>query len=129
MSGAGLVRAGVLNVAYEEWGAEDGDPVVLLHGFPYDIRAYDEVARLLADAGLRVVVPHLRGYGPTRFVDPGVPRSGQQAALGSDLLELMDALAATARDRRGLRLGRQGGLRRGGPAARPRARPGLHRRL
>lgn len=87
------IRAGVLDVAYEESGPRDGAPVILLHGFPYDARAYDEVAPVLAAAGCRVIVPYLRGYGPTRFVDDATPRSGQQGALAADLLALMDALA------------------------------------
>ena len=66
--------------------------MVLLHGFPYDVHAFDDVAPVLADAGLRVYVPYLRGYGPTRFVSPDTPRSGQQAALARDLLDLLDAL-------------------------------------
>lgn len=86
------IQAGVLDVAYFECGPADGTPVVLLHGFPYDIHAYADVAGRLAHAGLRVVVPYLRGYGATRFVDPATPRSGQQAALGADLRELIDAL-------------------------------------
>jgi pimeloyl-ACP methyl ester carboxylesterase len=86
------VEAGVLSVAYEETGAASGTPVVLLHGFPYDVRAYDEVAPRLAAAGCRVVVPYLRGFGPTRFRSPGTPRSGQQAALAHDLRALLDAL-------------------------------------
>jgi len=81
-----------LDIAYEESGPADGDPVMLLHGFPYDVRAYDEVAPPLAAAGCRVIVPYLRGYGPTRFRYPAMPRSGQQAALGADLLAFMDAL-------------------------------------
>lgn len=87
-----VVGTPVLEIAYEEAGDPAGLPVVLLHGFPYDVRAYDEVVPRLADAGLRVIAPYLRGYGPTRFLDPGAVRSGQQAALGQDLLELMDAL-------------------------------------
>lgn len=87
------VRAGVLDVAFHESGPGDGTPVVLLHGFPYDVQAYAEVAPLLAAQGCRVVVPYLRGYGPTRFVDAATPRSGEQAALGQDLLALLDALA------------------------------------
>ena len=86
------VEAGVLRVAYEESGAPDGRPVVLLHGFPYDVRAYDDVAPRLAEAGCRVIVPYLRGYGPTRFLSAETPRSGQQAVLGHDLLALLDAL-------------------------------------
>jgi pimeloyl-ACP methyl ester carboxylesterase len=69
---------------------------VLLHGFPYDVHAYAEVAPRLAAAGARVIVPYLRGYGPTRFLSPATPRSGQQAALGTDLLALLDALGIGA---------------------------------
>ncbi|HEY2255691.1 MAG TPA: alpha/beta fold hydrolase, partial [Variovorax sp.] len=87
------VRAGVLDVAYFEAGPAAGAPVLLLHGFPYDIHAYAEVAPLLADAGCRVIVPYLRGYGETRFLSEATPRSGEQAALGADLLALLDALA------------------------------------
>jgi len=86
------IRAGVLDVAYEESGPSHGTPVILLHGFPYDIHAYDEVARILAGEGLRTIVPYLRGYGPTRFRSRETPRSGQQAALAHDLRDLMDAL-------------------------------------
>ncbi len=85
--------AGALDVAYEETGGPGGTPVVLLHGFPYDVHAYDRVTPILAASGCRVVTPYLRGFGPTRFVSPQTPRSGQQAALGSDLLALIDALA------------------------------------
>lgn len=87
------VRAGVLDIAFHECGPPDGPPVLLMHGFPYDVHAYAEVAPLLAARGCRVVVPYLRGYGPTAFVDAATPRSGQQAALGADLLALLDALA------------------------------------
>jgi pimeloyl-ACP methyl ester carboxylesterase len=87
------VRAGVLDVAVERRGTPGGWPVVLLHGFPYDVRCYDVVATVLADAGADVVVPYLRGYGGTRFVDAATMRSGQQAALAHDLLDLVDALA------------------------------------
>lgn len=86
------VDAGVLNVAFEEHGRPDGWPVLLMHGFPYDVHAYDAVAPILASAGARVIVPWLRGYGPTRFLSPETPRSGEQAALGQDLLDLMDSL-------------------------------------
>src|SRR6266540_4175732 len=86
------LTAGVLDVAYEETGTGGGTPVFLLHGFPYDVRAFDEVTLLLAARGCRVIVPYLRGYGPTRFLSAGTPRSGQQAVLGHDLLALMDAL-------------------------------------
>jgi pimeloyl-ACP methyl ester carboxylesterase len=89
-----FVRTPVLDIAYEHSGPPDGQPVILLHGFPYDPRAYDEVAPPLAAAGFRVLVPYLRGYGPTRFVFAATPRSGQQSALGKDLLDFMDALGA-----------------------------------
>ena len=87
------VKAGVLDVAYLESGSADGSPVVLLHGFPYDVHSYDLVARSLSAAGRRVIVPYLRGYGPTHFLHSETPRVGQQAALGSDLLALLDALS------------------------------------
>jgi pimeloyl-ACP methyl ester carboxylesterase len=86
------VRAEVVEVAYDEAGPADGDPVLLLHGFPCDIHSYVDVVPLLADAGLRVIVPYLRGHGPTWFLDPSSPRSGQQAALRADVIEFMDAL-------------------------------------
>ena len=85
------VTAGVLEVAYCETGRPDGTPVILLHGFPYDAHAYDDVATRLP--GHRVITPYLRGYGPTRFLSPDTPRSGEQAALAADLLALLDALA------------------------------------
>lgn len=87
------IQAGVLDVAYLESGPPGGAPVILLHGFPYDVQAYAAVAPRLAAAGHRVIVPYLRGYGPTRFLDPATARSGQQGALAADLLALMDALA------------------------------------
>ncbi|WP_316175029.1 MULTISPECIES: alpha/beta hydrolase [unclassified Bradyrhizobium] len=87
------IDAGVLSVAYHEAGPADGPAVLLLHGFPYDIHAYVDVAPLLAAEGCRVVVPYLRGYGPTRFREAAAPRSGEQAAIGADLIALMDALA------------------------------------
>ncbi|MET4582197.1 pimeloyl-ACP methyl ester carboxylesterase [Conyzicola nivalis] len=86
------VTTDVLEIAFEQWGPDDGAPVVLLHGFPYDVRAFDEVAPVLADAGHRVIAPYLRGFGPTRFLDDATPRSGQQAAIGADLIALLDAL-------------------------------------
>jgi pimeloyl-ACP methyl ester carboxylesterase len=87
------VRTSVLEIAYEESGPAEGTAVLLMHGFPYDPRTYDHVVPSLVDAGCRVIVPYLRGYGPTRFLASHTPRSGQQAALGNDLKELMDALA------------------------------------
>lgn len=86
------VRTPVLDIACEESGPPDGPPVLLLHGFPYAPRAYDGVVSPLVAAGRRCLVPYLRGYGPTRFLAAETPRSGQQAALGRDLLDLLDAL-------------------------------------
>lgn len=86
------VRTPILDIAYLESGPADGPPVVLLHGWPSDVHDWDEVAPPLAQAGLRVLVPWLRGFGPTRFLDPKTPRSGQQAALGADLRDFLDAL-------------------------------------
>lgn len=87
------IHTTVLDVAYEESGAATGAPVFLMHGWPYDPRCYDAVVPLLVAAGARVIVPYLRGFGPTRFLSSETPRSGQQGALGNDLRELMDALA------------------------------------
>lgn len=86
------VRTPTLEIAYLEFGPPDGPPVVLLHGWPSDPHDYDDVAPPLAAAGCRVLTPWLRGYGPTRFLDPATPRSGQQGALGADLRDFMDAL-------------------------------------
>ena len=87
-----FAQTDTLLIAFREIGPAEGWPVILSHGFPYDIHAYDEVAPILADAGARVIIPYLRGFGPTRFRDAGVMRSGQQAALGKDLIDLLDAL-------------------------------------
>jgi len=87
------IRTSALDVACEHSGAANGVPVLLLHGWPYDPRCYDEVVPPLAAAGCRVIVPYLRGFGPTRFLSAQTPRSGQQAALANDLRELMDALS------------------------------------
>ncbi|KAF1057444.1 alpha/beta hydrolase [Variovorax sp.] len=86
------IEAGVLEVAYHESGPADGPPVLLMHGFPYDIHTYAEVAPLLAAEGCRTIVPYMRGYGGTRFLSKDTPRSGEQAAFGADLLALLDAL-------------------------------------
>jgi pimeloyl-ACP methyl ester carboxylesterase len=86
------VRTSSLEIAYEASGPEDGLPVVLLHGFPDDPRAYDGSIDPLAALGCRILVPWLRGFGPTRFLEEATPRSGQQAALGSDLMAFLDAL-------------------------------------
>ncbi len=87
------IRTPLLDIAYEESGPADGAPVFLMHGWPYDPRCYDEVVPPLVAAGCRVIVPYLRGFGATRLLSPDTPRSGQQAALGNDLRELMDALS------------------------------------
>ena len=86
------VDAGVLNIGYAEDGPADGPPVILLHGWPYDIHSYVDVAPLLADRGFRVIVPYLRGFGSTTFLSDATVRNGQQAAVASDVIALMDAL-------------------------------------
>ncbi|MBN9490875.1 MAG: alpha/beta hydrolase [Alphaproteobacteria bacterium] len=86
------VRTDTLEIACEAHGPANGPPVILLHGFPYDPRCFDEVAPSLAADGCRVLVPYLRGYGPTRFLSDKTLRSGEQAVLGHDLRQLMDAL-------------------------------------
>jgi pimeloyl-ACP methyl ester carboxylesterase len=85
--------AGELNVGYYEAGPAEGPAAVLLHGFPYDIHSYVDVAPILAEQGCRVIVPYVRGYGPTRFLDRSTPRSGEQAAVAADLIALIDALS------------------------------------
>ena len=86
------IDAGVLRVAYYEYGPADGWPCILIHGFPYDAHAYSETAALLAAAGARVFTPYMRGYGETCFLSAETVRSGEQAAFGADLLSFMDAL-------------------------------------
>ena len=86
------IRAGELEVGYYEAGPRDGTPVLLMHGYPYDIHSYAEVAPLLAARGFRVIVPHLRGHGTTRFIDPQAPRNAQQSAVALDQIALLDAL-------------------------------------
>ena len=86
------VQTPVLSIGYEDSGDPRGVPVILLHGFPDDVRAFDEVVPPLAKAGYRVLVPYLRGYGPTRFRDPAAPRMAQQAAIGQDVIDFADAL-------------------------------------
>ncbi|MET0745006.1 MAG: alpha/beta hydrolase, partial [Microvirga sp.] len=86
------IDAGVLSNGYVEDGPTDGPVVMLLHGWPYDIHSYLDVVPLLASAGFRVIVPHLRGHGTTRFLSAATPRNGQQSALAVDIIALMDAL-------------------------------------
>ena len=86
------IRAGVLDIGYYEAGPKTGPVVLLLHGYPYSIQSFEEVAPILAARGFRVIVPHLRGHGTTRFIDPATPRAGQQGAIGDDVIALMDAL-------------------------------------
>src|SRR5581483_1225748 len=81
-----------LSIAYEDQGDPAGFPVVLLHGFPDDVRAYDDVVPPLVRAGYRTLIPYLRGHGPTRFRDAGAPRTAEQAALGQDVIDFADAL-------------------------------------
>ena len=87
-----FARTPTLNIAYEAHGPAGGTPVILLHGFPDDARAYDGCVGPLAEDGCRALVPYLRGYGQTSFLDPATPRSGEQAALGADLRDFMDSL-------------------------------------
>ncbi|MFL6374110.1 MAG: alpha/beta fold hydrolase [Pyrinomonadaceae bacterium] len=86
------IDAGVLNIAYSESGPPAGDAVILLHGWPYDIHTYSEVAPILAAKGFRVIVPFLRGYGTTRFLRPDTLRNGQPSAIANDIVSLMEAL-------------------------------------
>ena len=86
------VETAALRIVYHEHGPAHGWPVILSHGFPYDVHAFDEVAEILAHAGARVILPYARGFGPTRFVSGDVMRSGQQAARGNDIVQLADAL-------------------------------------
>jgi hypothetical protein len=113
------IDAGVLNVGYAEAGPAEGPPVILLHGWPYDIYAFVDVAPVLASAGYRVIIPYLRGYGTTRFLSSDTPRNGQQAVVAADIIALMDAppsgavrgttnTATTFRSRSGRSLRRSG---------------------
>lgn len=87
-----FVQTQMLNIGYEEHGDASGFPIILLHGFPYDIRSFDGVIAPLVEAGHRVIVPYLRGYGPTSFLDPDAPRMAEQAAIGQDVVDLAGAL-------------------------------------
>lgn len=87
-----FVQTPVLNIGYGDYGNTTGFPIVLLHGFPYDVRSWDRVIPLLVEAGYRVLVPYLRGYGPTSFRDSGSPRMAEQAAIGQDVVDFAEAL-------------------------------------
>jgi len=87
-----FVQTPMLNIGYEEHGDASGFPIILLHGFPYDIRSFDGVIAPLVEAGHRVIVPYLRGYGSTSFLDPDAPRMAEQAAIGQDVVDLATAL-------------------------------------
>lgn len=87
-----FAETSVLNIGYEEHGDPSGFPIMLLHGFPYDIRSFDGVVPPLVEAGHRIIVPYLRGYGVTSFLDPNAPRTAEQAAIGQDVVDLAEAL-------------------------------------
>ena len=87
-----FAETSVLNIGYEEHGDPSGFPIMLLHGFPYDIRSFDGVVPPLVEAGHRIIVPYLRGYGVTSFLDPDTPRTAEQAAIGQDVVDLAEAL-------------------------------------
>lgn len=86
------IDAGVLNIGYTEAGPANGTPVILLHGWPYDIHSYNEVVPILSQKGYRVITPYLRGFGTTRFISPNTMRNAQQSAVALDIIALMDAL-------------------------------------
>jgi len=92
LSSVKTIQTPVLNIGYEDHGESSGFPVMLLHGFPYDVRSFDGVVPLLVEAGYRVLVPYLRGYGPTSFIDTGAPRMAEQAAIGQDVVDFAQAL-------------------------------------
>jgi len=86
------IKTPVLNIGYEDYGDRSAFPVILLHGFPYDVRSFDGVVAPVVSAGYRVLVPYLRGYGPTSFLDPNAPRMAEQAAIGQDVVDFAEAL-------------------------------------
>ncbi len=92
LSSVEFVQTPVLNIGYGDHGNTSGFPIILLHGFPYDVRSWDGVVPLLIEAGYRVLVPYLRGYGPTSFISPDSPRMAEQAAIGQDLVDFAEAL-------------------------------------
>ena len=122
------VRTSVLDIAYEESGPADGIAVLLMHGFPYDPRTYDEVVSPLVETGCRVIAPYLRGYGATRFLASDTLRSGQQAALGNDLIAHCRACGGSSVVG-GTPVGLEGGVHARRRVAGARTRPGLSQRL
>ena len=90
-----VIQTPVLNIGYEESGNASGFPIILLHGFPYDIRSWDQVVPLLTVSGYRVLVPYLRGYGSTSFRDPDAPRMAEQAAIAQDVVDFAEALGVS----------------------------------
>ena len=127
--GVRTVRTSVLEIGYEESGDSAGFPIILLHGFPYDIRAWDGVVPALAEAGYRVLVPYLRGYGPTRFLDPDAPRMAEQAAIRPGRRRLRRRAGDRAGRAGRFRLGQPRGVHHVHPASGARAGPGGHGRL
>ena len=123
------VETAALWIAYVEHGPTNGWPVVLSHGFPYDVHAFDEVASILARAGARVIAPYTRGFGPTRFISDDVMRSGQQAARGCDIVQLADALGLERPILGGFDWGGNASCVGGSAVARTSWRPGLIRGL
>ena len=128
-AGVKTVRTPVLEIGYHESGPASAFPVLLLHGFPDDAHAYDRVAPQLAAAGYRAFAIYLRGYGPTRFLDPAAPRMAEQAAIGQDVIDFADALRLPRFAVCGYDWGGRARVHRGGAPSRARAGGGAHRRL
>ena len=128
-NGLKQIDAGVLNVGYAEAGPADGPPVILLHGWPYDIHSFVDVAPLLASAGYRVIVPYLRGYGTTRFLSGDTPRNGQPSAIAVDMIALDGRAQDREGDHRRLRLGRADGQHHRGALAGALQGDGVRERL
>jgi pimeloyl-ACP methyl ester carboxylesterase len=112
------IDAGELNVGYTDDGPSDGPPVLLLHGWPYDIHSFADVLPLLAAAGHRVLVPFVRGYGTTRFLRDDTPRNGQQAAVAADVVAFLDALGIERAVLAGFDWGARSARRQRRPASR-----------